>query len=201
MSLLPKDHIAASMQDGLAAREERLRMRLGQSLEQIATISAEEWQAMSDGSREMILSAIEDRGRREGARASRTMSASPPPHKGSRFRQAIMTAWLRLETLPPIRTACLAGLVVSAVAVGAEFGFRALSDGGFGIAIDRQQAETGRCKRLSSVARGCRYRVQKHLSLAQAAQAAELRPDELRDANPAQSWPARAGNVINLPAI
>ncbi len=201
MSPSPNDHIAVAMHDAAAARDERLRMRLGQSLEQIAAMSAEEWQAMSDVSREMILSAIEDRGRREGARSSRTASIASAPRIGSRLRRAIMAAWLRLETLPPIRAACFAGLVVSVVAIGAEFGFTALSDGGFGIPIDRQQAEMGRCKRLSSVARGCRYRVQKYLSLAQAAQAAKLRPEELREANPAQSWPARAGNVINLPAI
>lgn len=193
-------NIAEAMRDAAAARDERIRLRLGQSLEDVAAITAQEWQEMSSETRELLLGAIEERGRTEGARANRTPLASPPSPNRSRLRKHLTVAWIRLATLPPLRTACVAGLLAAVVSITIQVGLPAMMEAGLAAAIDRQRASTGHCKRLSLEARGCRYRVQQTLPLAYAAEMVRLSPEQLRTANRHLAWPASAGSVVHIPS-
>ena len=104
-----------------------------------------------------------------------------------------------LGLLPPLRTAAAAGLLIGALALGAEVTQGIFSQGGLAGSIDQQQAASGQCKRLSPAARGCRYRVQQSLTLTDAMAAAQLPSDTLQKANPTLIWPAHAGAILQLP--
>jgi hypothetical protein len=94
----------------------------------------------------------------------------------------------------------VAGLLVGALALGGEVTQGIFSQGGMAESIDRQQATTGQCKRLSPAARGCRYRVQQRLTLSDAVAATQLPSAALQAANPTLIWPAEIGAILQLPS-